>query len=284
MLPPSKTPFGAALGIAAALLVLAACSGSETPAAVTTSTATPSQPPVSTTPPRADVVAAPDRGVCYDLTYEAAIAPTATGKPVSCKTRHSAETYAVGTIANLVDGHLLAVDSQRVQEQVARSCPARLGKAVGGSAEDLRLSMLRAVWFTPTVAESDSGADWFRCDLVALAGEEDLAPVKGSLLGVLDDAAGRDAFGMCGTAGPDDPAFERVPCRAGHSWRAFSVIEVPGRDYPGRGAITDAGEQPCKDGAGDLADDPLDFEWGFEGPDKSQWDAGQTFVRCWAPD
>ena len=39
--------------------------------------------------------------------------------------------------------------------------------------------MLRAVWFTPTVAQSDRGADWFRCDVIAVAGTEKLAPLTG---------------------------------------------------------------------------------------------------------
>ena len=28
--------------------------------------------------------------------------------------------------------------------------------------------MLRTVWFTPSVEESDAGANWYRCDVVAL--------------------------------------------------------------------------------------------------------------------
>ena len=276
----------ALVALVVGLAVLAGCTGDDdagAPAApTTTASASPSATP--TPPPRATPVPRPDDAACYALTYDEAVAPTATGEPVPCARRHFAETYAVGRLDNLVDGHLLAVDSARVQDSVAETCPAQLGAAVGGTVDDLRLSMLRAVWFTPTVEESDAGADWFRCDVVALAGTETLAPVRGSLRGALDTPEGRTTYGMCGTAGPDDPDFVRVPCQAAHTWRAFSVIDLPGADYPGRAAITAAGEQPCNDAAGDLADDPLDYEWGFEGPDKAQWDAGQTFVRCWAPD
>ncbi len=154
---------------------------------------------------------------------------------------------------------------------------------MGGSVDDLRLSMLRAVWFTPTVEDSDDGADWYRCDVIALAGTEKLARFKGSLLGVLSTPEGRDTFGMCGTSSPDDADFERVLCRDPHSWRAFSIVDVPGGDYPGPAAITAAGETPCQDAAADIAPDPLDYEWGFEGPDKAQWEAGQKFIRCWSP-
>ena len=47
--------------------------------------------------------------------------------------------------------------------------------------------------------------------------------------------------------------------------------------------IRAAGAQPCQDAARDRAEDPLDYEWGLEGPDEAQWAAGQRFVRCWAP-
>ncbi len=283
------------LALATAVTLLgaaAACSGDPGPAAQPTSTptgtsgrtsaASPSE--TATPPPTATAAPAPDNGTCYRLSYDDAIAPTAEPATAPCPGLHTAETYVVDRVDNVVDGHLLAVDSDRVQEQVARSCPARLSAAVGGSEDDLRLSMLRAVWFTPTVEESDAGADWYRCDVIALKGPEQLARVRGSLEGVLGTPAGRDTFGMCGTAGPDDPDFTRVLCREPHSWRAFAVIDVPGTTYPGPRAITEAGETPCQDAAADLASDPLDYEWGFEGPDKAQWQSGQTFIRCWSPE
>ena len=88
-------------------------------------------------------------------------------------------TFFVGDLDQTVDGHLLAVDSDLVQEQVAEQCPPRLDGFIGGSTEDRRLSMLRPVWFTPTIEESDAGARWFRCDVVALAADGELAPLTG---------------------------------------------------------------------------------------------------------
>jgi hypothetical protein len=104
--------------------------------------------------PSAAAVRVPEAGACYRLGYDQAVAPTASGAPVRCAGPHTAVTYAVGSLDVVVDGHLLAVDSRRVQEQVARTCPDRLAGFLGGSTDALRLSMLRSVWFTPTVAES----------------------------------------------------------------------------------------------------------------------------------
>ncbi|WP_134766160.1 septum formation family protein [Nocardioides sp. 1609] len=276
-------------GTLAAVLVaglgLTGCTSDDEPDdTVPTSTPT----PTPTAPPRATAAPIPADDSCYRLTYEEAVSPTAEIEPVACRGSHTSETFAVGRIDNVVDGHLLAVDSQRVQDQVAASCPAALGDVVGGTVEDLRLSMLRAVWFTPSLDQAEAGASWYRCDVVALAGRDRLASVRGSLAGVLDDEEGRDRYGMCGTASPAAKGFERVPCSAEHSWRAFEVVDLDPGDgpdgYPGRTAVTAAGEGPCEDAAAGVAEDSLDYEWAFEGPDPEQWAAGQTYIRCWSPD
>ena len=284
--------------LATALLLVAGCSGDDAPAdgARSTPAAPGAATPSATSAPSATAAAEPSplptateaprprAGSCHRLDFDEALAPTAGLDAAACGKRHTSETYAVGRVDALADGHLLAVDSARVQRQVATTCPAALPGAVGGTVSDVRLSMLRPVWFTPTVEESDAGADWYRCDVVVLAGADRLLPVTGSLVGVLDSPEGGDAYGMCGTAGPDDERFRRVPCGEPHAWRAFQVIDLPAGPYPGRGAIADAGSAPCQDAAAAIAADPLDYEWGFEGPDPDQWAAGQTFIRCWTPD
>ncbi|WP_340540320.1 septum formation family protein [Nocardioides sp. GXZ039] len=268
------------VAVAVLLTVLVGCSSDSEPDPDPTSSApsTPTQTP--TPPPRATAAPSPEAGACHQITYRQAVAPTSSPKTVPCRDAHTAETISVGRLDNLVDGHLLAVDSAQVQDQVAAACPDALGSFVGGTAEDRRLSMLRAVWFTPSLEEAAAGAAWYRCDVVALAGRDRLATVKGSLEGVLGTESGRDQYGMCGTASPKAKGFARVPCGAQHSWRAFDVIELPEGKYPGAGAISTAGNQ-CEDAATAVADDPLDFEWASEGPDRAQWDAGQNYLLCW---
>lgn len=262
---------------------VAGCSGDDdtpdpAPTSTPTATATPPTPPPRATPARVPAAAA-----CYRLTYRQAVSPTNGAPAVSCRQPHTSQTYAVGRVDNVVGGHLLAIDSTRVQEGVATTCPDALGEVVGGTLEDQRLSMLRSVWFTPSLDQAAKGAAWYRCDVVALAGAEDLVDVRGSLAGVLATTEGRDRYGMCGTASPGARSFERVPCSAAHTWRAFSVIDLdPGR-YPGAQAVDEAGSG-CEDAAAGVAADPLDYEWAYEGPDADQWAAGQTFIRCWAPD
>lgn len=267
----------------AAAVLLTGCSDDGSPEEPAAGSATPttasSGPSTAAEPP-----AAPRKRACYQLAYDAALAPTSDADPVPCGSPHTALTYHVGPLDAVVAGHLLAVDSQHVRDQVAATCPERFARFVGGSAEDRALSMLRPVWFTPTVEQADAGASWYRCDVVALAGNERLAPLTGRLAGALDRDASRGRYAMCGTAEPGTPRFERVICSAEHSWRAVATVPIEGERYPGVRAVRRAGEDPCRDAGAEAADDALDYEWGYEWPTAAQWAAGQHHGICWVPD
>ncbi len=263
-------------------LVLAACTnagpGEDQPSGSPTTRSVESSPAEPTLP-----APAPRVGDCHRLSYDGAVAPTARNRTVACDQTHTAETYRVGRLDTVVDGRLLAVDSDEVQAQVATTCPDRLAEFVGGTEEQRRLSMLRAVWFTPTLEQSDAGADWFRCDAVALAEDSRLLELEGTLGGALDTEAGRQRFGVCGTAEPGTAGFRRVACAEPHTWRALRTVSLPGPDYPGEEAAARAGETPCRDAANAQAPDPLDFQWGYEWPTAEQWAVGQTWGVCWVP-
>lgn len=283
----TRPPFRAlVLGLAAAAaLALGGCSSSDQPAA----DASPSSSPTVATstsapaPPTARPAPTPPAKACYGMSYSQAIAPTTARRPVPCSKAHTAATYAVGRLDTVVDGHLLAVDSNRVQSGVAATCPQRFGSFVGGSLDDRRLSMLRPVWFTPTVQQSDAGAEWYRCDVVALAGDNRLALLNGPVRGVLDTTTGRDHYGMCGTAQPGASNFRRVICSVSHSWRAVRVVPFADGPYPGAGTVRAAGDSPCKSAGSAASGGALDYAWGYEWPSAQQWRNGQHFGRCWVP-
>ena len=232
--------------------------------------------------------APPPERACYDLDLDEALAATVDSPTRPCSSPHTARTFLVGRLDRAVDGHLLAVDSDRVRTQVATRCPAALPDFVGGGEDGWRLSVLRAVWFTPTLPEADAGASWFRCDVVAPDGRGGLLPLSGRLEGTLATAAGRDRWGLCATGAPDDRDARRVACAEQHSWRAVSVVELAGtgpdgEDYPGEQAAQERGQEPCEQVGRDRATDPLEFTWGYEWPSAEQWAAGQRFGRCWVP-
>jgi hypothetical protein len=268
-------PMSRLLAVMAAIatLLLAGCDSS-----------TPPQPTPSTPPPTASAVPRPAASGCHQLTYAEAVAPTLpdTTTDVPCSGSHTAETFRVGALHTTVGGHLVAADSARVQAQVAAACPGALSSYLGGDEAKLRLSMLRAVWFTPTVAQVDGGADWYRCDVIALAGDGTLAPVTGSLKGVLAGPHAGD-WAMCGTAQPGTAGFSRVPCRADHTWKALSIVDLPAGAYPGEEKVKAAGQKPCQQAGQNVASDALNYQWGYEWPTADQWASGQTYGICWAP-
>lgn len=245
-------------------------------------TGSPSQPPAV---PEAARPPSP-RG-CYRLDFDAATAPTNDSEPVACRKRHTAQTFRVGRLDTVVDGHLLAVDSRLAQRQVARACPRALDRYLGGTEEARRLSRLETVWFSPTIEQSDQGASWFRCDVVALAGSGRLAPLPPprQLEGILDRSEALDEVGLCGTTAPGEAGFERVICSRRHRWRALSTIDISGgAAYPGVASVRDAGESTCRDRVSEATGSPERFSYGWEWPTRDQWRSGQRYGFCWAPD
>lgn len=270
----------AVTGAVLAAALLAACGSTSGP-----TPPTPSAPPSSApapTPTHAAAAPVPQSGTCHALTYQQAEATTAPATSVACSHAHTSQTFSVGRLDDVVDGHLLAVDSDRVQRQVARSCPARLATYVGGAPGALRLTMLRAVWFTPSLVQAAAGARWYRCDAIVVDGASSLAALTTPLKGVLDSSRAGD-YAMCGTAKPGTSGFERVPCSAPHTWKALSVVPLPAGAYPGVPAVQSAGTEPCRKAAANVAPNALDYQWGYDWPSAAQWAAGQTYGICWAP-
>jgi hypothetical protein len=264
----------ALIGALALLAGLTGCS-SDKPASTPTTTS-----PTSAATPEA----APPNHACYDLTLAEVTAPTTTADPVPCSARHTATTIRVGTINPVVDGHLLAIDSDTVQQQIATRCRTRFAAYVGGNRETQRLGRLTVIWFSPSLAEGDRGARWFRCDVVALAGRDRLAPLPRSIRGILDRDGALDKYGTCGTSAPAASRFQRVICSRRHTWRARATIEVPdGAKYLGKAAGA-AANSACRDIDTKLAADILKLQWSFEWPTRDQWENGQRYGYCWTPD
>lgn len=259
-------------------LVVAACSDDATPAAESPS-ASPSANP-ATPSSTASALPRPVRNGCHRLSYSEAVAPVAGGTEASCRKKHTSQTYKIGRLDLVSGGHLAAVDSPSIQATVAATCTSLLGRHVGGSPEDLRLSTVTAVWFTPSVEAAAAGADWFRCDVVALAGNGRLAALPRASSGLVGSS---DRFALCGTAPPDAASHQRVPCSAKHSWVAVSSVDLPGKTYPSAAAAGDQMESACRSAARARAEDPLDFTWSEERPTQDQWDAGRRYGICWVP-
>src|SRR3954447_4824817 len=116
----------------------------------------------------------PEAGSCHDLSFEKAGLPVDCSDPVPGGQPHTTQTFKVGTLAALFDGHLLAVDSPEVQNRLAKTCLKALPGYIGGDQTTQRLGRLGAVWFGPSLDQADAGADWYRCDVIGISKEDAL--------------------------------------------------------------------------------------------------------------
>lgn len=266
--------------LVALALLLAACGG--TPAAQKSSVPPPTTAASvdSTAPAPVVIPKAPDGAACYQYDAVAALAPTNDSTPVDCRQKHDAKTFYVGRLTAVAKGHLLGVESKRVHAQIAAACPAKLRAFLGGGQTALRLSTFSTVWFTPTVADSDQGANWFRCDVVSVTGRQ-LNPLTRSLKGILDRPADARAYGRCQVDQPG-PQADLVPCTEKHGWRAVEIVDLGSGAYPS--SAPTAGQDQCKTVGRSRAADPLNFRWAYAWPTPQQWAAGQTWGYCWVPE
>lgn len=267
----------ALVAIAAAAVVLTGCtvapSDPDTPAPPKRSSS-----PTETVPP--DPGPTPAVGECRALSFRQAVAVVGRTEPVPCRRKHTAVTYFVGRLRlETPAGNTRRVDSDAAQRQARTTCTSRLPRHLGLTPRELRLTMAQAVWFTPSPKRAEAGADWFRCDVVAVASPRKLLALPRRTKGWGD----APVVAMCATAAPGTPAFRRVSCGARHAWLAAATADIAGRKLPSQGAIADRMEATCRDAARARADDPLDFTWSQESPTREQWQAGQRYGICWVP-
>jgi hypothetical protein len=260
-------------------LGLTACSGSNSSSPKSQETPllhSPTPTPTETIPPKPPKP--PHPRSCYRLSYDDALAPTRSAKAVPCTGVHTGVTFFVGSYDKS-----LPVDGTAVHQLESTACPRRFAGFVGGTVENRRLSMLRTIWFTPTVRQAAKGAHWFECVAIALRDDQHLALITGPVSGVLNRSDGRAHFGLCGNAEPGTHGFQERICAIPHSWVALRTVPfAPGR-YPGVEHVRSAGQQPCKDAGANASSDPLNYRWSYQWPTLQQWRAGKTYGVCWAP-
>lgn len=262
------------------LVLLAGCSTGEEakPGPSTAQTTSPST--ASATPTPVVATAAPAHRACYALTREQALAAEMPTTAVPCAKPHTAQTYRVGEFDLMRDGHLLAIDSQAANQQVATECSRALTTWLGG---DPRLTVLTPNWYSATLEQADAGANWYRCDVVALNGATKLATLPAATKNLLATEAGRNQYALCRTSAPNAANSSPVPCSAKHAYRATRAVDLPGTDLPTKEAGAAAMDTPCQDAATTAAADPLNVKWVQELPTEAQWAAGRRYGICWVP-
>jgi len=268
----------------ALVVVASACSPGNAPRTASGTSSTAGHPDVAKAPPSPSKPApppSPPEGACYRLRFGELAQSASNDHPYPCGRRHTTQTIFVGRLHTRS-----GVDSDAARAQMARACPRKLARFLGGSRTDRHLSRFNVVWFAPSPEQAAAGARWFRCDVIAFGRPDHLYPLPRPrrLEGILDSSAALDSYGLCGTAAPGSSHFERVICARHHSWRAVSTIGFSGDTYPGRHTVRDTGNDMCRERARAQSGYSLTFRYGWEWPTRQQWSNGQHYGFCWAPD
>jgi hypothetical protein len=106
----------------------------------------------------------PDLGACRMLSPDDVSRPSNDTETVSCQQPHTAQTFAVLTLPHQFDQ--ASYDDPEVAAFAYRACGGKFGDFTGADESLAMRTILSWVWFRPSTAAWDSGARWYRCDVI----------------------------------------------------------------------------------------------------------------------
>jgi hypothetical protein len=222
----------------------------------------------------------PRLGACYRLTPEDTAEPSTTAEPVACSSRHTAETFAIGTLPASTGK---TYDSAAHGSWVYPVCEQAFEKFLGIDASQSLRVQLSWAWFRPSERGWDKGARWYRCDLVG-------GPAQDTSYATLPDTAKGlfrakppEQWLTC-ARGETVLGSTKVPCSEAHDWRAVTSIKLgqTGDPYPGDRLVQVRTRDYCSDSVGAWMNYPVDYEFGYTWFHEAEWQAGNRLSVCWA--
>jgi len=177
----------------------------------------------------------PKVGQCRVISYKRAAAVSDDRKPTSCSKRHNAVTFAVPTtttpLARLTQDQLTAIG--------AHTCTEPFLKMLGRTSVRRAESAYTFVFFQPTTAQMQAGANWFRCDLVLDAGKK-MLPLPTRLRHPVLPKRADDRTERCLTG-----THLVTPCSTKHAYRPIDAIRFKPIAYPSRADFFQAAARLC---------------------------------------
>jgi Septum formation len=258
----------AAVGVVG-VLVLTGCSGGSTGAAARPKAA----PSASARASSAAVIALPHAGDCWNST-PALVKPFSwTGSAaVSCAQKHTAVTFAVGTVSTGLDYAKAASDGDDYGDARAMGADKPCSylnalKYVGHNYESpLRL---RVSWYAPTAAQYTAGARWFRCDLQVTNGKGFGVLAKNLQHSI--NVGGR-LYAYCDTGKRGSTVGE---CTKASVWQITSVVDAASganAKFPGKKALNARANKVCRLNG---------VAWAGSWPTSAKKWTNSTLIWCW---
>ena len=236
--------------------------------------------PPDVDPAQVDAVDAPELGACRDLTVEDIALPSNATKIVDCDDKHTAMTYAVGSLPEELQD--VAYDADELGAFAFATCSAKFAKLLGADESLAMRTVLTWAWFRPSEDAWDEGARWYRCDVVG-GGDQtrDLVDIPADVKGLMQRP--EDEWLVC-AAGSTVSGSVKLPCSEAHDWRAVSTIKLgePDDPYPGDRVSEVTTRDYCSKSVGAWLGYPVDYDYGFTWFHEPEWDAGNRRSVCWA--
>jgi Septum formation len=248
------------------------------------SRSTPTSPSPPPTPPAA---AEPKVGECRrtDPIRSALGGSLEVRKPVPCGEIHNAETYFVGLMNEQAQAAARSGNATRLRSLVAGICGRQLADWLGGSGEDVALSVFDFVVGAPRPKEVGPSARWYSCDAYAIRAMNGLklTGLPRTTKGVLSSARA-DAWTQCNRGGFED-GTNIVVCSKTHSYRAVAGIHLGDLNarYPGSNSLESRLKDQCTSRVRAYLDNTTaGFNYGVTWPSLRQWNTGDRWGICYA--
>lgn len=232
-------------------------------------------------PGPSDRVTSPRLGSCRDLTAADLDERTNDDAPVTCSARHTAQTFAVGTLPARTG---TKYDDPRHGRLVYARCSEAFRRYLGADDSLALRIQLSWAWFRPSEAGWKKGARWYRCDVVG--GPEDaevLKPLPKQLRGLLAKAGPAERWMTC-SRGSTLATGTKVPCSKPHDWRAVTAVKVglPDEEYPGDPVVRARSRERCSDWVGAWSGYAPNYDFAYTWYHEAEWEAGNRRSVCWA--
>jgi Septum formation len=246
---------------------------------------TPTEP--SQTTPTTPAVAEPKVGECRRTNplLSALGGSLEVRQPVPCGDTHNAQTYFVGLMNEEAQAAARNSNGEQLRSMVAGICGRKLTAWLGGSGEDVALSVFDFVVGAPGPEEIGPGVRWFSCDAYAIRAMNGLklTALPRTTQDILSSSRA-DAWSQCNRGGFGDGTTNIVVCSRAHSYRAVAGIHLDdlNASYPGSNNLQSRLESDCTSRVRAYLNTTAGFNYGVTWPSRRQWNSGDRWGICYA--
>ncbi len=206
-------------------------------------------------------------------------------KPLPCSETHNAQTYFVGLMNEEAQAAARRSNGNRLRFLVSGICSRKLAAWLGGSSEDVALSVFDFIVGAPGPEEVGPGVRWFSCDVYAIRALNGLklSALPRTTEGVLSSSRAGD-WTKCNRGGFGDGTTNIVVCSKQHSYRAVAGVHLDDldADYPGSSSLQSRLEGDCTKRVRAYLGTTAGFNYGVTWPSRQQWNTGDRWGVCYA--